>query len=67
MNLDLNLVDPRFHEIAVKQHCQDIKQYKIEQSKLKPELRYENTVQRVLKQLDEEQAILIRKIKENRD
>lgn len=58
MDLDLNLVDPRFHEIAVKQHYQDITQYKIEQSKLKPELRYENTVQRVLKQLDKEQTIL---------
>jgi hypothetical protein len=63
MDLDLNLVDPRFHKIAVKQHYQDINQYKMEQSKLRPELRYENTVQRVLQKQEKERAIILRRTK----
>jgi len=65
MDLDLNLVDPRFHEIAVKQHYQDINQYKMEQSELRPELRYENTVQRVLQKQEKERAIILRRTKVN--
>jgi len=65
MDLDLNLVDPWFHEIAVKQHYQDINQYKMEQSELRPELRYENTVQRVLQKQEKERAIILRRTKVN--
>lgn len=65
MDLDLNLVDPKFHDIVVNQHYQDIKQYKKEQSKLRPELRYENNVQRVLRQLDNERDKLIKRMKDN--
>ena len=65
MDLDLSLVDPRFHDIAVNQHYQDINQYKMEQSKLRPELRYENTVQRVFQKQEKERAIILRRAKVN--
>jgi hypothetical protein len=63
MDLDLSLVDPRFHDIAVNQHYQDINQYKMEQSKLRPELRYENTVQRILQKQEKERSIILRRAK----
>ena len=47
MDLDLTNVEPKLHEIMIKQHQEDIKLYKIEQSKLKPSLQYENTIERV--------------------
>lgn len=47
MDLDLTNVEPKLHEIMIKQHQEDIKLYKIEQSRLKPSLTYENTIERV--------------------
>lgn len=47
MDLDLTNVEPKLHEIMIEQHQEDIKLYKIEQSKLKPSLTYENTIERV--------------------
>jgi len=49
IDLDLTNVEPKFHEIMIDQHKKDIELYKLEQSKLKPSLRYENTVERVNK------------------
>lgn len=49
MDLDLNLVDPKFHKIAAEQHTKDIGNYKAEQYLLKPHLRYENTIEKVKK------------------
>ena len=49
MDLDLNLVDPKFHKIAIEQHLRDIYNYKKEQLLLIPHLRYENTVEKVNK------------------
>ena len=36
----------------IDQHLKDIEQYKIEQQKLKPELRYENTVAKAKKRME---------------
>ena len=47
MDLDLTNVEPKLHKIMIEQHQEDIKLYKIEQSKLKPSLTYENTIERV--------------------
>lgn len=47
IDLDLTNVEPKLHEIMIEQHQEDIKLYKIEQSKLKPSLTYENTIERV--------------------
>jgi hypothetical protein len=44
MDLDLTNVDPIYHKIIIKQHYKDIEDYKLEQSKLKPNKRYENTI-----------------------
>tara|TARA_X000000950_G_scaffold279013_2_gene370895 strand:- start:992 stop:1234 length:243 start_codon:yes stop_codon:yes gene_type:complete len=49
MDLDLTNVEPKLHKIMIEQHQEDIKLYKIQQSKLKPSLTYENTVERVNK------------------
>ena len=49
MDLDLNLVDPKFHKIATEQHMKDIGNYKAEQYLLKPHLRYENTIEKIKK------------------
>jgi hypothetical protein len=58
MELDLNLVDPIFRKVAATQHMKDIDLYKAEQFKLKPHLRYENTVARIEKLQKLEESIL---------
>ena len=58
MDLDLNLVDPKFRKLAAAQHMKDINNYKGEQYQLKPHLRYENTVARIEKLQKLEQSIL---------
>ena len=52
LNLDLTNVDKKYHKIMIDQHLKDIEQYKIEQQKLKPELRYENTVAKAKKRME---------------
>jgi hypothetical protein len=49
MDLDLSFVDEKYKSIVVKQHLQDIYNYKLEQSKMPEKLRYENTTLRALK------------------
>lgn len=48
MDLDLSLVDPKFHKVAVRQHQEDIKEYKLEQEKRPEKLRYENATLKAL-------------------
>jgi len=50
MDLDVRNMEPRYIKQAIDQHYNDIKIYTAEQSKLKPEHRYENTVMRIDKQ-----------------
>ena len=50
MDLDVSNMDSRYIKQAIEQHENDIKIYTVEQAKLKPEHRYENTVLRINKQ-----------------
>jgi hypothetical protein len=50
MDLDVRNMEPRYVKDAIKEHYKDIKIYKTEQAKLKPEHRYENTILRINKQ-----------------
>jgi len=47
MDLDLTDIDPKYKKIMATQHLKDIHDYKGEQAKLKPHLRYENTIGKV--------------------
>jgi len=49
MDLDLTNIPEHLKKDAVEQHYKDIAIYKAEQYKLKPHLRYENTVARIEK------------------
>lgn len=65
MDLDLTHVDIKYHNEMIKQHNKDIELYKIEQDKLKPKDRYENTILRVQNQQRYEDYIIkMRKQKE---
>jgi hypothetical protein len=52
MDLDVTNMEPIHIKQAINQHYNDIKIYAAEQSKLKPEHRYENTILRINKQLE---------------
>ncbi len=58
MDLDLTNVNKQFHKNMIEQHKKDIINYKIEQSKLKPELRYENTILVAIRKIKKENYIL---------
>tara|TARA_B100000161_G_scaffold248047_1_gene204668 strand:+ start:31 stop:267 length:237 start_codon:yes stop_codon:yes gene_type:complete len=57
MDLDLTKVDSKYHKILVEQHMKDIDLYKIEQAKLPPEKRYENTIEKAKNKLEYENRI----------
>ena len=44
MDLDLTRVHKKHHADLIKQHIKNINEYKLEQAKMKPRLRYENTI-----------------------
>jgi len=52
MDLDVRNIEPIHIKQAIDQHYNDIEKYTAEQSKLKPEHRYENTIIRINKQLE---------------
>ena len=54
IDLDLSLVPHDYRDSAIKQHYQDIEDYKKYQKTLKPEHRYENTILRIKKQTENE-------------
>lgn len=58
MDLDLTNVNKQFHKNMIEQHKKDIMNYKLEQSKLKPELRYENTILVAIRKIKKENYIL---------
>ena len=58
MPLDLTLVDKKIHKSLIDQHLKDIEDYKIEQSKLKPEMRFENTIEKIKNLQDKEKEII---------
>jgi hypothetical protein len=49
MDLDLTNIHPVFHKSLIEQHKKDIEKYKLYQQTLEPELRYENTIEFILK------------------
>lgn len=64
MDLDLTNIDEKFHKELINLHYDEIKVYKKEQKALKPKLRYENSVERVLKQLERDKNIMMERVKE---
>ena len=67
MDLDLSLVPDKFIKIVLAQHYEDIKDYTRYQSELKPSLRYENTVERVDKQIKLENYHRSKRIQKEKD
>ena len=68
MDLDLTNVDSKLHKIMIIQHYKDIEDYKIEQSKLDPEKRYDNTIGKALVNLEYEnklRALRFNKVESN--
>tara|TARA_Y100001970_G_scaffold288183_1_gene414813 strand:- start:1129 stop:1416 length:288 start_codon:yes stop_codon:yes gene_type:complete len=59
MDLDLSLVEEIYKKSAVEQHYKDIEEYKKYQALLKPEHRYENTIERIRIQKEKEEKIRI--------
>jgi len=49
MELDLTNIHPVYHDIIIKQHKQDILLYKQYQKQLDPNMKYENTIGKILK------------------
>ena len=54
MPLDLTNVDEKYHKSMIKEHKKNIEEYKLEQDKLPHNLKYENCIQKVYKQLEKE-------------
>tara|TARA_E500000178_G_C16508557_1_gene524807 strand:- start:156 stop:425 length:270 start_codon:yes stop_codon:yes gene_type:complete len=54
MPLDLTNVDEKYHKSMIKEHKKNIEDYKLEQDKLPDNLKYENCIQKVYKQLEKE-------------
>jgi len=52
IDLDLTNVESNKHKSMIEQHFKDIENYKLEQSKLKPKLRYENNVGLAFKKIE---------------
>ena len=63
MDLDLTYVDSKFHKSLIEQHYKDIELYKIEQSKLKDELKYDNGVGLALRKMENENKIIAKRFK----
>jgi hypothetical protein len=57
MPLDLTVIDRKYHKDIINQHNADIREYKIYQQSLHPKLKYENSILRILSQLDRDQVI----------
>jgi len=49
MSLDLQNIDIIHRKQAIDQHYNDIKKYTMDQSEMSPQLRYENTIERIQK------------------
>ena len=44
IDLDLSLIDPKFHKDVIEQHYKDIEEYKLEQQGRPEKLRYESAI-----------------------
>ena len=63
MDLDLSNINSQFHKSLIEQHYKDIELYKIEQSKLKDELKYDNSVGLALEKMENENKIIANRFK----
>jgi len=61
MDLDLTNIPKHFHKELINLHYKDIEDYKKEQSKLEPHLRYENTILKALSRIIINNNILYKK------
>jgi len=52
MDLDLSLIDPKFHKEMIHQHNKDIDEYKRDQRQRPAKLRYENAMNHAYKILE---------------
>jgi len=66
MELDLNLIEPKYRKETANQHAKEIDIYKGYQYKLKPHLRYENTTGRIYKLHQLERSILAKQTEAKR-
>lgn len=67
MDLDLTNVREDLKKELAKQHQKDIGEYKGEQNKLEPRLRYENTIGRVQKIHDKDKIFQKKRMEEQND
>lgn len=67
MALNLSSVDPKFHKELIQLHQADIKEYKLDQAKRKPKDRYDNSVGRVLKNIEYDNMLRIKRMKKNEE
>lgn len=49
LDLDLSQINPVFHNELIKQHYNDIESYKDYQKSLPDEMKYENTIEKIIK------------------
>lgn len=66
MELDLTIVDPKYHKDVITQHHKDIDDYKCREKTLKPNMRYENTILKIEKIQQRERKILDQQLNEKR-
>ena len=66
MDLDLTNVNLIFHKELIQQHYRDIELYKVEQEKLKDELKYDNGVGLSLKKIEIHNKIIAERFKINK-
>ena len=62
MDLDLTNVESNKHKSMIEQHFKDIENYKLEQSKLKPKLRFENSIGLSLKKIEYTNKMMMLKL-----
>lgn len=63
MDLDLSSIDPKFHKELIDLHQADIKEYKLDQAKRKVKDRYDNSVGRILKNIEHENMLRTKRMK----
>lgn len=66
MDLDLTNVNLIFHKELIQQHYRDIELYKVEQEKLKDELKYDNGVGLSLLKIELHNKIIAKRFKINK-
>ena len=63
MDLDLTYIPEELKESMIEQHYKDILDYKMEQDRLKPNMRYENTIERIRISHEKSQVLILKRLK----